>query len=167
MIDDIAVQGFVSFTILDRSNRAIKTFTDNNLITTVGKNYFVKKIVEDPSIAGSAIASIAVGSGTTSASVEDTSLEAETGRSQVDFISVNENIGQFLTTLPLGVAIGSISEAGLYTNDDTPLLISRIVLPTSFNKVENESIRISWRLKIGGTSTTSYIQAGYVQDGYV
>lgn len=167
--ETIDLKGIVTFKIFDHRGRLTRTIEENNLVTSAGKNYFVNKIIDDPSIAGSAIQSIAVGSGNIAPSVGDTSLENETGRIQVAAISSSENIGEFVTSLSAGVATGTIQEAGLYTSDDTPILISRIVLSSPFVKESNESITVSWRFKIGSDASTAeaYIEPGYVQTGYV
>jgi len=152
MNEEISVQGIVRFDVYDKEGNHSRTIEKNNLVTSAGKNYFVKKIIEDPSIVGSVISDIAVGSGSTTPVVTDTSLETETVRVNIDSISANTNIGEFLTQLPIGVGTGTIQEAGLYTNDDTPILISRIVLSSPFNKGSGESITISWRFKIGSNT---------------
>jgi len=170
MNEEISVQGIVRFDVYDIDGNHTRTIEKNNLITSAGKNYFVKKIIDEPSVVGSSIAEIAVGDGSTAPTVSDTDLESEIGRVEIDSISASTNVGEFFTQLPIGVGTGTIQEAGLYTSDSTPILISRIVLTSPFNKGANEAVTISWRFKIGSdntTSTTPYIQTGYVQNGYV
>jgi len=152
MKEEISIQGIVRFDVYDENSRHTRTIEKNNLVTSAGKNYFVKKIIEDPSIIGSAIAEIAVGDGSTAPTVSDTELESETGRIDIDSISASTNIGEFVTQLPIGVATGAIQEAALYTSDDPEILLSRIVLSSPFNKDANETITISWRFKIGSDS---------------
>jgi len=152
MNEEISIQGIVRFDVYDENGRHTRTIEKNNLVTSAGKNYFVKKIIEDPSIIGSAIAEIAVGDGSTAPTVSDTELESETGRVEIDSISASTNIGEFVTQLPIGVATGTIQEAALYTSDDPEILISRIVLSSPFNKGANETIVVSWRFKIGSDS---------------
>jgi sporulation protein YlmC with PRC-barrel domain len=152
MKEEISIQGIVRFDVYDENGRHTRMIEKNNLVTSAGKNYFVKKIIEDPSIIGSAIAEIAVGDGSTAPTVSDTDLESETGRVNIDTISATNNIGEFVTQLPIGVATGTIQEAGLYTSDSTPILISRIVLSSPVTKGAGETITISWRFKIGSDS---------------
>jgi len=138
-------------------------------VTAAGKNFFVRRIIGDASVASAVIADVAVGDGTTAATETDTSLENEIARVEIDSIFDNDNVGTFVTSLEIGVATGTIAEAGLYTDESTPTLVSRIVLDTPFTKGSNETILINWQFKIGGTSSSAndYIQTGYVQDGYV
>lgn len=152
MNEEISVLGIVRFDVYDENGTLLRVFEKRNLVTSAGKNYFVKKIIDDPSVSGSAIADIAVGDGSTAPTVSDTNLESETGRVEIDSISSTTNIGEFVTQLPIGVATGTIQEAGLYTSDDTPILISRIVLSAPITKESNETITISWRFKIGSDS---------------
>jgi len=167
--ETIDLKGIVTINIFDHLGKLTRTIEENNLVTNAGKNFFVNKIIDDPSVAGSAVQSIAVGSGSTAPTETNTSLENETGRIQVSSISSSNNIGEFVTSLSAGVATGTIQEAGLYTSDDIPVLISRIVLSSPFVKGSNESITVSWRFKIGSDSSTAqaYIETGYVQSGYV
>jgi len=170
MNEEISVQGIVRFDVYDIDGNRTRTIEKNNLITSAGKNYFVRKIIDDPSAIGSAIAEIALGNGTTAATVSDTSLESEIDRVEIDTISATSNIGEFVTQLPIGGAKGGRKEAGLYTSGSTPILISRIVLSSPFTKGAGETIVVSWRFKIGSdnaTTPSSYIQSGYVQSGYV
>jgi len=163
----INVQGFVTFDIYDRNGRFVRSIRNSNLVTAAGKNYMIRRIIGDASVFSSAIANVAVGDGTTLATETDTSLENETARVEIDSISDSDNVGSFITSLDIGVATGTIAEAGLYNDEPTPTLISRIVLNTPFTKSANEVIFINWQFKIGGSTTDNYIQTGYVQDGYV
>jgi len=170
MNEEISVQGIVRFDVYDIDGNHTRTIEKNNLVTSAGKNYFVKKIIDEPSVVESSIAEIAVGDGSTAPTVTDTDLESETGRVEIDSISASTNVGEFVSQLPIGVATGTIQEAALYTSDDPEILISRIVLSSPFNKGANETITISWRFKIGSdnaTTPSSYIQSGYVQNGYI
>jgi len=147
--ESIDIQGFVTFSVYDRNGNYLRSIEHKNLVTTGGKNYLIKKIIGDPSIAGTIVSDIAVGDGSTAAAVSDTSLENEIARVAVDSIFDTDNVGTFLSALEVGVATGFIQEAGLYTNETTPTLVSRIVLPTAFSKQSTEAIQINWRFKIG------------------
>jgi len=153
MIESVPLVGTVDFTVFDLNGNHVRTITDNNLVTTAGKNYLVKKIIGSADVLGSSIEVLAVGDdGSTAADVSDTELNNEVARVDIDSVSDSGNTGQFTTTLPIGVATGTIQEAALYTNDDPEILISRIVLSSPFNKGANETITISWRFKIGSDS---------------
>jgi len=167
MKESINIQGFVTFDIYDRNGRFVRSIRDRNLVTAAGKNFFVRRIIGDASTTSFVITDVAVGDGTIPATESDTSLENEVARVEIDSIFDNNNVGTFLTSLEVGVATGTISEAGLYTNESIPTLISRIVLDAPFTKSSNETIQINWRFKIGGSTTDNYIQTGYVQNGYV
>jgi len=152
MNESINIQGFVTFDVYDENGRLLRSINKKNLVTNDGKNFLVRRIIGDASTSSVVISDVAVGSGTTAATTADTDLENETARVEVDAISDSGNVGEFLTSLEVGVATGTISEAGLYTNDSTPTLVSRIVLGTPFTKGASESIQISWQFKIGSDS---------------
>jgi hypothetical protein len=152
MKESINVQGFVTFDVYDQNGRFVRSIRDRNLVTSAGKNYMVRRIIGDATASSAVISDIAVGDGTTAATAADTDLENEITRVEIDSISDNDNAGTFVTSLEIGVATGTIAEAGLYTDEPTPTLVSRIVFDTPFTKDQNETIQIIWQFKIGSDS---------------
>jgi len=152
MKEAIKLQGLVTFDVFNEIGRHIRTIDGTNLVTTLGKNYLVRRIISDASAAGSAIDTLAVGDdGSTAASESNTELNNQVAEVEIDTIFDTDNIAGFTTIIPIGVATGTIAEAGLYTNDTTPILVSHIVLSTPFTKASNESIQVNWQLKLGNT----------------
>jgi len=150
--ETINLKGIVTFSVYDGSGRLLRSFSDNNLVTDVGKNYLVRRIISDASVAGSAISRLYIGDdSSTPASESNTELNNTIAQINIDSIDDSNNIAGFSTTIPIGVATGTIGEVGLVTNDTTPILISHIVLSTPFTKGSNETIRVNWQLKIGNT----------------
>jgi len=153
MIESVSLVGTVDFAVFDLNGNHVRTITDNNLVTTAGKNYLVKKIIGSADVLGSSIEVLAVGDdGSTAADVSDTELNNEVARVDIDSVSDSGNTGQFTTTLPIGVATGTIAEAGLFTSDTTPILLSHIVLSTPFTKASDEFILVNWRIRIGSNT---------------
>ena len=153
MIESVSLVGTVDFAVFDLNGNHVRTIRDNNLVTTAGKNYLVKKIIGSADVLGSSIEVLAVGDDdSTAAAVGDTELNNEVARVDIDSVSDSGNTGQFTTTLPIGVATGTIAEAGLFTSDTTPILLSHIVLSTPFTKASDEFILVNWRIKIGSNT---------------
>jgi len=153
MIESVSLVGTVDFTVFDLNGNHVRTIRDNNLVTTAGKNYLVKKIIGSADVLGSSIEVLAVGDDdSTAAAVGDTELNNEVARVDIDSVSDSGNTGQFTTTLPIGVATGTIAEAGLFTSDTTPILLSHIVLSTPFTKASDEFILVNWRIRIGSNT---------------
>jgi hypothetical protein len=150
MIESVSLVGTVDFTVFDLNGNHVRSIRDNNLVTTAGKNYLVKKIIGSADVLGSSVEVLAVGDDdSTAAAVGDTELNNEVARVDIDSVSDSGNTGQFTTTLPIGVATGTIAEAGLFTSDTTPILLSHIVLSTPFTKASDEFILVNWRIRIG------------------
>jgi len=150
MIESVPLVGTVEFTVYDSNGNHVRTIKDNNLVTTAGKNYFAKKIIGSADVLGSSADILAVGDDdSTAASVTDTELNNEVARVSIDSVSASGNTGQFTTSLPVGVATGTIAEAGLFTSDTTPILLSHIILSTPFTKAAGESVSVNWRIRIG------------------
>jgi len=91
MNESINIQGFVTFDIYDVNGRLLRSINKKNLVTNGGKNYMVRRIIGDASVASAVIADIAVGDGTTAATETDTSLENEIARVEIDSIFDNDN----------------------------------------------------------------------------
>ena len=150
MIESVPLVGTVEFTVYDSNGNHVRTIKDNNLVTTAGKNYFAKKIIGSADVLGSSADILAVGDDdSTAAAVTDTELNNEVARVSIDSVSASGNTGQFTTSLPVGVATGTIAEAGLFTSDTTPILLSHIILSTPFTKASGEFVSVNWRIRIG------------------
>ena len=152
MNDSIDIRGFVTVDFYDIEGNYLRSIREHNLVTTAGKDYIMKKVLTDYSVAGTAITKIALGEGSTPPDVTDIALENEKERMFIDQIFNTNNVGTFSTLARAGTASGPTQEAGLYTNEFTPTLVSRIVFSSSFNKDPAEAIQINWELKIGSDS---------------
>ena len=147
--DTIEIQGVPTIELYDANGRLKQSLTEKNLIVKTGKNYFLRKAF-DQFNSGSepALEVVAVGSGTTTPTIDDTSLESQFDSSTVDsysFLADNEIV--LLTGFIQGVGTGTINELGLLATDGT--LISRIVVSQSFEKTATDFLNVNWSFQIG------------------
>jgi hypothetical protein len=117
-----------------------------NLIVQVGKNFLANAVLSNST---SPFVAIAVGSGTTAASANDTALQSELYRSTYTTSTLIANtITLTLTMLP-GVATGSISEAGIFNNATSGgTMLSHVVFST-IGKQSIDTLVLTWTITVG------------------
>lgn len=147
--EKISVKGIVDLLLYDGKTHELKhSETVNNLVTTAGKNFIVRKILSD----AETVKSITIGSGTTAATVDDTSIESELANIDVRFEFIDNadiNVVHFVTTFAENIGTGNITEIGLLSNSNPQKLLCRTVVTTPFQKAATDYLVVSWKLQIG------------------
>lgn len=162
--DTIGIRGVPTIELYDGDGNLKQSLTENNLVVKTGTNYILRKAFDQFTSGEPTLEVVAVGSGTTAPTLDDTSLESQFDTSTVDTYTFTEdNEILLLTAFIQGVGTGTINELGLLATDGT--LISRIVVSQSFEKTATDFLNVNWRFRIGDIE--NYIQSGYVQNGYV
>ena len=87
---------------------------------------------------------IAVGTGTSAASIYDTALERETHRYPLTQLTQSSGITTALVNLPATSAAFAASELGVFAQDETLLARANV----SIEKTENSILNIIWVLSI-------------------
>lgn len=147
-ITEIPVRGDVDIYLLDREYNILHEVHDHNIVTSLGRDYFARKVGDDPSIT-STISHISIGSGEVPfPRVGDIALSAETATAPIISRIYNFNIFTVASLFDMGEGTGVLAEAGLYTDDATRKLLCRIVFPT-FVKGPSELLSVQWKLKFG------------------
>jgi len=115
-----------------------------NLVVTIGKNWVASRMAN----ASSAVMShMAIGSGTTAASVADSTLQTELTRLALN-VAGGTPSGAAVTysaTFGAGVGTGTVSEAGILNNASGGTLLARSVF-TGIVKAAGDSMDISWTI---------------------
>lgn len=147
--ENISVKGIVNLSLYDGKTDELKhTETVNNLVTTAGKNFIVRKILTDSEV----VKSIVIGSGSTAATVDDTSIESELANIDVRFEFIDNadtNVVHFVTTFAENIGTGTIREIGLLSDSNPQKLLCRTVVTTPFQKASTDYLVVSWKLQIG------------------
>lgn len=146
MKEHLDVTGTVKLRLHDKEGNLIMSMSTNNLVTTAGKNFIVRKINND----AEDIDSISIGSGTTAPTLTDSDVETELANAAVLFQSVdtvNTNEILFTTTFVENVGTGTINEVCLFT--DSNILVCRTVLSNAFEKTSSDYLTVTWKIKIG------------------
>ena len=148
MKESLNITGAVELILKDSAGWVKQSLMINNLVTTAGKNFVVRKIDNDAEDVGF----IAIGSGTTAPTVDDTDIETELASNAVLFTSVdsvNTDIISFTTTFAEGVGTGTVNEVALLSDSDPQKLLCRAVLTTPFDKSGTDYLTVTWKIKIG------------------
>lgn len=150
MKDSFCIKGKVKIEVFNSNGELKEEQSFDNLVTTAGKNFIARKLVDQ--VDSERIFSIGIGSGSTAANVADTELETELANVEnsyniYDELAANKTV--HLTRFGQGVGTGTISEVGLFTNADPKVLVCRAIVGTPIVKDADEIINISWELTVG------------------
>lgn len=146
--EEIKVTGVVDIELYSANGELKHQETINNLVTTAGKNFIVRKIINDAEDIGS----IGIGSGTTPATLTDVELESELANVAVRFQfidTIETNILFNVSTFEENVGTGTIREVGLFSDSSPQKLLCRTVVSTPFVKDATDYLNVSWKIKIG------------------
>jgi hypothetical protein len=147
MNDSLKVSGVVKLHLFDKDGNLKHDAVVKNLVTNAGKNFIVRKALSDP-LDTEAISNIGIGSGTTSPTVQDTALEAESYNIAFLHKGASVNTITYGTTFEAGVGTGTtITEVGLFSDSPSPKLLCR-ALVTQFDKADTDYVNVSWTLTL-------------------
>jgi hypothetical protein len=149
LTEEIKALGTVSFELTDEFGN-VKDSGSTNLIVNTGLSYITGRILNNII---TPVGYMALGTGTTAASLLDTGLEiplglraALTAASQVTTNVLNDSV-QYTCAFAAGVATGGITEAALYNAETEGTMIARTVFPI-INKGPLDVLAIVWKITI-------------------
>jgi hypothetical protein len=116
-----------------------------NLIVQVGKNFLANALIASST---SPFTHMAIGTGTTAASLSDTSLTSELARQAFTSSSAAANVVTLVTTYAAGTGTGAITEAGIFNASSSGTLFSHVVF-SAINKGSADSLTITWTITVG------------------
>lgn len=121
-----------------------------NLVVTVGRNHIADQLAGQLE---AAMSHMAIGEGTTTAVVGDTTLETEVSRkaftSKAQGVGADANKVVFQTDWAAGEGTGAITEAGIFNSVSAGTMLSRTTFAVK-NKGAGDSLSIQWTLTITG-----------------
>jgi len=145
--EEIYATGEVKIKLINEYGIVIQTRHIDNLVTTIGKGHIAGLM---SAIIPTAMSDIAVGTGTNTQTIADTSLQSEIGtRSTATKTNTTPNVIVYVATFAAGNATGALSEAGIFnsatTNSGT--MLARTTFPT-VNKGSGDTIVVTWSITI-------------------
>ena len=142
--EDLKMKGELTVTVRAEDGTIKQEFNVPNLVVTVGKNYIASRMASN---SATVMSHMAIGTGTGTPIVGDTTLGIEAGRVAVSSISASTNTVTATATFPAGTGTGAITEAGILNGSSTGTLLCRTTFPV-VNKASSDSIAITWVITV-------------------
>lgn len=130
--------------VLTKGTGEVITHDVENLVVDTGLNYIVHRM-KDATV--TPMDHVGVGEGTTTPVGADTVLEQEIGRAAVSSVVVTANKLVYSVTFVPGIATGAITEAGIFNDAVSGVMLSRTVFPV-INKQIADTMSITWTVTL-------------------
>tara|TARA_R110002167_G_scaffold365798_1_gene591459 strand:- start:322 stop:759 length:438 start_codon:yes stop_codon:yes gene_type:complete len=141
--DNIKVAGELKITITKPDGNTHETVIPNVVVTT-GKAYIASRMKD---ATATAMSHMAIGTGTGSAAVGNTTLGTEAGRVALTSTTVSTNAVAYVATFPAGTGTGAITEAGILNASSSGTLLCRTVFSV-INKASADTLGITWTVTV-------------------
>lgn len=139
--EQLTMKGELSVVVRDETTGLIKqSFKVPNLVVTVGKQYIASRMA---GTAATVMSHMAIGTGTATPVVGDTTLGTEAGRVALSSFTASTNTVTATATFPAGTGTGAITEAGILNAASAGTMLCRTTFPV-VNKAAGDSIAITW-----------------------
>lgn len=149
MKDNVLAKGKLDITI-NRANGTVEKDTVDNLVVTTGREHIADQLAGQLQ---AAVSHMAIGTGTTTEIVGDTTLESELNRKA--FTSKDQGTGAdankiiYVADWAAGEGTGAITEAGMFNSAAAGVMLTRTTFDVK-NKDVGDSLSIQWTLTITG-----------------
>ena len=141
--DSIKVKGDLHI-IHKMEDGSVKEYDYKNLVVHTGKSLIASRLVD---AADAVISHMAVGTATALPVSTNTALGAEIGRAVLLSTARVENVVTYTANFAPGVGTGPLTEAGLFNDATTGIMLSRTVYPV-INKGALDELTVIWNLTI-------------------
>jgi hypothetical protein len=140
--ENLQIKGELAIVVRGPDGSIKQTLHVPNLVVTVGKTYIASRMV---GTASTVMSHMAIGTGTATPVVGNTTLGTEAGRVSLSTFTASNNAVTATATFPAGTGTGAITEAGIFNASGTGAgtLLCRTTFPV-VNKAAGDSIAITW-----------------------
>jgi hypothetical protein len=148
MKEMLSIRGIVDIQLFSQNGSLIRQETVNNLVTSAGKNFVVRKINNESGNVGS----IVIGTSTTPPTLTDTLGQVQASalaEVNVTFTVIEDNTIIFTTAFEENIGTGTINEVSLLSDESPKKVLCRTVVTTPFAKAATDYLVVSWKLQIG------------------
>ena len=142
--ENMNIKGELSIVVRDFEGKIKQTLHVPNLVVTNGKNYIASRMV---GVASTVMSHMAIGTGTATPIVGDSTLNVEAGRVALSSFTASTNAVTGTATFPAGTGTGAITEAGIFNASSSGSLLCRTTFPV-VNKAAGDSIAITWVITV-------------------
>lgn len=142
--ESLKMKGELSINVFDANGNLKNSLHVPNLVVTTGKVYIASRMVANTT---TIVSHMAIGQGTATPAVTDTTLGNEAGRVALDTLSSNTNTLTATATFPAGVGTGAITEAGIFNASSAGTMLCRTTFPV-INKQAGDTISVTWVITV-------------------
>jgi len=129
--------------ILLRKGKIVEVHESRNLVVNSGLSHIADQLSASPN--QSAMSHMAIGTGTTSPSGSDTSLQNEVARVALSSRSDSGTTITYSATFGVGTGTGAITEAGIFNAGSGGTMLARSTFG-AVNKGSNDVLQIDWEI---------------------
>jgi len=112
----------------------------DNLVVTTGKGYVASRMKD---ATATAMSHMAVGTGSTAAAANDTTLGGESARVALTSTTVSGAVITYVATFAAGTGTAALTEAAVLNASSSGTMLCRTVFAV-VNKSANDSMSVSW-----------------------
>jgi len=142
--EDLKMKGELTIVHKNAEGKIKDVINIPNLVVTAGKQYIASRIV---GTSATVMTHMAIGTGTTTPAVGDTTLGTEAGRVSLASFSASGTSVTATATFPAGTGTGAITEAGILNAPSAGTMLCRTTFPV-VNKAAGDSIAITWVITV-------------------
>jgi hypothetical protein len=144
MNDGLKLRGEVALVLRDKNGNAKEERKINNLIVNAGLNFICDRMKNDET----AMTHMALGSGSTAAAANDTTLGSQLGsREDLDSSTVTSNQIVYVASFEAGDATGAVTEAGIFNAASSGTMLCRTVFSV-VNKAADDTLTVNWTITL-------------------
>jgi len=144
LVEDIKVTGKLQVRLFDENGNLKDERDFNNLVVTVGKDFIASRMV---GTASSIMSHMAIGEGSTSPVVGNTTLGNELGRVSIASGTASGSVVTYVATFGAGTGTGPITEAGVFNAGSAGTMLCRTTFAV-VNKGAADSMTVTWTVTI-------------------
>jgi hypothetical protein len=147
MNDGLKLRGDVALVLRDKKGNIKEERKIKNLIVDAGLNFICDRMRDDET----KMSHMGLGSGTTAADADDTSLESQLGSREVlDSDHVSGSTITYTSSFEAGDATGGVTEAAIFNAASGGTMLCRTVFAV-VNKASDDSLQISWQITLSAS----------------
>jgi hypothetical protein len=144
LVEDIKATGKLQVKLFDESGNLKEEHEFSNLVVTVGKDFIASRMV---GTASSVMSHMAIGEGSTSPVVGNTTLGNELGRVALTSGTASGSVVTYFATFGAGTGTGPITEAGVFNAGSAGTMLCRTTFAV-VNKGAADSMAVTWTVTI-------------------
>jgi hypothetical protein len=144
LVEDIKATGKLQIRLFDENGGLKEELEFNNLVVTVGKDFIASRMV---GTASAVMSHMAIGEGSTSPVVGNTTLGNELGRVALTSGTASGSVVTYFATFGAGTGTGPITEAGVFNAGTAGTMLCRTTFAV-VNKGAADSMAVTWTVTI-------------------